>query len=59
MKEPLSTLWNRMSDAARWKLLHKTDLRGLQKCRVALQPFLRLSAAVREKLEMAYNEQSE
>ena len=45
--------WDNMSNEERWAVLRKTDLRGLQKCNAALQPFRRLSAEIRDKIWIA------
>lgn len=55
MREILSSAWEKMDDSRRWELLNKTDLSGLQKCQVAGQPWLRIKAAWRQKLEAAYD----
>lgn len=55
MKEPLSTAWDKMDDRTRWSLLDSTDLRGLQKCQIALMPFLKIKREWRDKIEDVYN----
>ena len=54
MKPSLSTVWNTLSEYDRWQLLNATDMRGLQKCSAAVQPFSRIKSTWREKLERAY-----
>lgn len=57
--EELQNVWDTLDDAARWVILNATDLRGLQKCNAACQPFRRLKSEWRDKLIEAYNEQIE
>jgi len=54
MNPPLSDTWDNMPDHERWALLHKTDLRGLQKCQIALQPWARIKSSYRERISEAW-----
>lgn len=55
MKPPLSQLWDSMEDAAKWAVMDKTDLRGLQKCNAACQPWRRLKSEWKDKLQETWS----